>query len=136
MNEKKIQNDIKKLSCGNVRLFRNNVGLGYVGKAVKKTVDLIVLKNYRLVKYGLCRGSSDLIGWRSFTITKEMVGRKIAQFVGIEVKGPRGKVTKEQKNFSRIIERFGGVGIITNNVEDAEKKIKNLEWGRHADVDD
>jgi hypothetical protein len=65
-----------------VRLWRNNVG---------------VLENRdgRPVRYGLANDtkalnkelkSGDLIGWRSVTITPDMVGVRIAQFVSRECK--------------------------------------------------
>ena len=62
------------LSTPGVRLFRNNCG------ALKDA-------DGRLIRYGVANpGGSDLIGWRSLTVTPDMVGRKLAVFLAIEVK--------------------------------------------------
>ena len=74
----------------------------------------------RLVKFGLCKGSSDLIGFRSITITPDMVGQKIAVFSAIEVKD-KGKATVDQRNFINIINNAGGYAGVAKNVNDAKK---------------
>jgi hypothetical protein len=53
-----------RLACGRspVRLWRNNTGV-------------LVDQQGRLVRFGLCRGSSDLIGLRTVEITPAMVAR-------------------------------------------------------------
>ena len=107
-NEAYVQNKIR-LAVGSrdVRLFRNNTGA------------LLDMQG-RLVKFGLCKGSSDLIGFRSITITPDMVGQKIAVFSAIEVKD-KGKATVEQKNFINIINNAGGYAGVAKNVNDAKK---------------
>ena len=50
-----------------IRVFRNNVGLAR-------------FPDGSTVRYGLCPGSADLIGWRTVTITQDMVGQPFAQF--------------------------------------------------------
>ena len=107
-NEAYVQNKIRlAVGSGDVRLFRNNTGA------------LLDLQG-RLVKFGLCKGSSDLIGFRSITITPDMVGQKIAVFSAIEVKD-KGKATVEQKNFINIINNAGGYAGVAKNVNDAKK---------------
>jgi hypothetical protein len=71
-SEHEIQQRIR-LACGRgpVRLWRNNTGA-------------LVDRQGRLVRFGLCRGSSDLISLRSLEITPELVGQRIAQFVALE----------------------------------------------------
>ena len=74
MSEQELQQRIRlELGRGPVRLWRNNVG---------------ALRDQRgqLVSYGLCRGSSDLIGLRRLTIGPEHLGQNLAVFAAIEVK--------------------------------------------------
>jgi len=78
------------------RVFRNNVGAW-------KTPD----GSY--VKYGLCNGSSDLIGWVPTVITPDMVGKKVAVFLAIEVKTATGKRAEEQKHFLATVAAAGGI---------------------------
>ena len=107
-NEAFVQNKIRlAIGHGKIRLFRNNTGA------------LLDMQG-RLVKFGLCKGSSDLIGFRSITITPDMVGQKIAVFSAIEVKD-KGKATVEQKNFINIINNAGGYAGVAKNVNDAKK---------------
>ena len=107
-NEAYVQNKIRlAVGSGDVRLFRNNTGA------------LLDMQG-RLVKFGLCKGSSDLIGFRSITITPDMVGQKIAVFSAIEVKD-KGKATVDQKNFINIINNAGGYAGVAKNVNDAKK---------------
>lgn len=75
-------------------IFRNNVGGLYD-------------KTGRWVNFGLCKGSSDLIGW-----TKD------GKFLAIEVKKPGKKPTKSQINFLDKVIQDGGVGGTATCVED------------------
>lgn len=77
----------------------------------------------RLVRYGLCPGSSDLIGLRQVTITPDMVGQTIAQFVAIEVKD-RGRVTPEQERFITMVLQAGGLAGIARSVDDARTILR------------
>ena len=89
-NEAYVQNKIRlAVGVGEVRLFRNNTGA-------------LLDQSGRLIKFGLCKGSSDLIGFRSITITPDMVGTKVAVFSAIEVKD-KGKTTVDQRNFINVI---------------------------------
>lgn len=104
-DESAIQQAIRLLSRGSIRLFRNNTG------ALKDAQG-------RLVRYGLCTGSSDLIGFRSLEITPDMVGTTVAQFVAIEVKD-RGRATPEQQAFIAMVHQAGGLAGIARSVDDA-----------------
>lgn len=69
----------------------------------------------RLISYGLAPGnkaiaSSDFIGWKTVTITSDMVGHKIAQFFSIETKAPGKKPTPAQQNWLDIVNKAGGIG--------------------------
>lgn len=104
MNETTLMHSIMLANHG-ARLFRNNTG------AIKDA-------DGRLVRFGLCKGSSDLIGFKSVTITPEMVGRKVAIFTAVEVKTPAGKPTPEQLNFVTRVKEQGGLAGIARSVED------------------
>ena len=107
-NEAYVQNKIRlAVGSGSVRLFRNNTGA------------LLDMQG-RLVKFGLCKGSSDLIGFKSVTITPDMVGQKVAVFSAIEVKD-KGKATVDQKHFINIINEAGGYAGVAKSVDDAKK---------------
>ena len=102
-----------------VRIFRNQVGEGYVGKALRDP-EGVFLTDARHVRMGLFPGSGDLIGWRTVTITADMVGKPIAQFLSIEVKTPTGRVRDEQRNWMEQINAAGGMAIIARAVSDTD----------------
>lgn len=93
------------------RLFRNNVGVLYDARGVP-------------VRYGLCNESSaqnkalkssDLIGLRPLTVTSDMVGRTIGQFMAVEVKHSAWKWSgnsheEAQIRFLQLVESLGGYG--------------------------
>jgi hypothetical protein len=102
------------LSTPGVRLFRNNCG------ALKDAEG-------RLIRYGVANpGGSDLIGWRSLTVTPDMIGQKLAIFVAIEVKGERTRVTDHQRNFIGRVKADGGLAGVARTVDDALGIIKPL----------
>ena len=100
MTEQRIQQQIR-LACGtgDTRLFRNNTGT-------------LRDQHGRPVTFGLTKGSADLIGWTTRTITPEMVGHTVAQFCAVEVKTPTGKPTAQQMQFLEAVAAAGGVAVI------------------------
>ena len=90
------------------RIFRNQVG------------SLPDPRTGRLVTFGLARGSADLIGWRTVTITQAMVGTRLAIFTSIEVKTPTGRVRPEQQAWLEAVQGAGGIAVIARSVPDAE----------------
>ena len=79
------------------KIWRNNIG---------------TLRDERgsYVTYGLGNpGGSDLIGYVPVTITADMVGTTIAQFIALEVKGVNGRVTDEQRHFVRVARESGAL---------------------------
>lgn len=127
MGEQKILKEILlKFSSIGGRVFRNNVGTGWVGKSVfiNKTSTIkvnprdVVLRHARPLHSGLCKGSSDLIGWMPVTITKEMVGKKVAVFTAIEIKTSKVRITEEQQNFIDKVNEDGGISFIARSAKD------------------
>ena len=107
-SEHEIQQRIR-LACGRgpVRLWRNNPGA-------------LVDQQGCFVRFGLCKGSSDLIGLRSLEITPELVGHQIAQFVALEIKTNCGIVSPEQRAFLRAVQELGGLAAVCRSVQQAE----------------
>ena len=112
-SEQHIQQHIR-LACstGPVRLFRNNTG---------------VLKDQhgRPVSFGLCKGSADLIGWTTRTITADMVGHQVAVFTSIEVKTPGGRLRPEQRQWLEVVAGAGGIAGVARSVQDAEALLRD-----------
>ena len=92
------------------RLFRNNVGR---------------LKDARgrWVQYGLCVGSSDLIGYVPVTIRPEHVGQTLAVFLAIECKSATGTLRPEQRQFLTVVQQHGGIVCVARSEADAEIAI-------------
>ena len=89
-----------------VRIFRNNCGVAQYPTGAR-------------VRFGLFPGSSDLIGWRKVRITQDMVGDTIAQFLAIEVKSAKGKISAKQANFLRAVYCSGGCAGVVRSAEQA-----------------
>ena len=101
-------------------LLRNNVGVAKVKSKDGKKV--------RYIKYGLCVGSSDLIGWTTITITPDMVGRQAAIFTAPEVKKPGETPSKKQEKFLSAVKRAGGISCSAITIDDVKYAIE--EWRR------
>lgn len=108
--ESRLLAELRLLSTGNVRLFRQNTGLAWTGEIVSRTPDLLMLRNYRPFKSGFS-GLADLTGW----VTRD--GRAV--FTAIEAKSPRGRVTPEQAAFIAAVTAAGGVAGICRTVDEA-----------------
>ena len=80
-------------------LFRNNVGF--------------YKKDGHAIRYGLCVGSSDFIGW--------LHGR----FLAIEIKVGKDKLTPEQINFLEQVNQSGGIGICARSVSDVTDRLNS-----------
>lgn len=113
-----------RLACsrGNVRLFRNNVALAYVGRVVSRTSMRITLENWRPLHAGLFKGSSDLVGWKTVTITPEMVGIQIAIFTSLETK-VKTVTSIEQRDWLAAVIAAGGIAAVVRSVEEAERVL-------------
>jgi hypothetical protein len=129
-NKMKEQNILKSIMLAvqskSVKIFRNNVGVGWAGKSThiksKRTVTLfpgdVVIRNARPLRAGLTKGSSDLIGFTPTIITAEMVGKKIGIFTALEVKTAKGAIREEQLKFIEVVKSNGGIaGIVRSNEE-------------------
>lgn len=80
-----------------LRLFRNEVG---------RAVDP---RTGAHVTFGLCVGSSDLVG----------IVLPRGRFLALEVKSPTGKLTPQQRAFLAMVNAMGGVGREVRSLEEA-----------------
>jgi VRR-NUC domain. len=104
MNETRIQRRIMvALSRIGVRIFRNNVGTAKQGE--------------RTIKFGLCKGSSDLIGWTKVN--------GVAVFTAVEVKRPMKKPTEPQRNFIHRVREDGGIAGVATSEDEAVELIES-----------
>jgi len=113
-SETKIQQEIR-LALGqrsDLRLFRNETG---------KLPDP---RTGQWVQFGLAKGSSDLIGFKTIKITPEMIGQEIAQFVSLEIKTESGKLTDIQENWLQKVKSSGGIVGVARTVKDALNILK------------
>ena len=102
------------------RMFRNNVGVGWVGKSSPTKDKGLYIQDPRPLKAGLGTGSSDLIGWTTKIVTPEMVGKKIAIFTAIEVKKTtKSKASQQQLNFIKQVKLNGGIAGVAHTPETA-----------------
>lgn len=107
MSEQRIQQEIRlAVSHGDTKLFRNNTGT-------------LRDQHGRPVRFGLCKGSADLIGWRTVTVTPDMVGSQVAVFLSIEVKSPTGRLQPDQRQWLEAVQSAGGIAGVARSVEDA-----------------
>ena len=113
-SENQIQQEIR-LAVGqekNLRLFRNETG------------SLPNPKTGKWVDFGLAKGSSDLIGFKTIEVTPDMVGEKLAVFTSIEVKNKRGKVSELQHNWLQVVKKAGGITGVARSIQDALNILK------------
>ena len=112
--ETQLQQELR-LALGTIpslRLFRNQVG------------QLPDPRTGRYVQFGLAKGSSDLVGFKTIKITPEMIGQEVAQFVSIEIKTERGKLTEVQENWLQKVHDSGGIVGVARSIQDALKIVK------------
>ena len=115
--------------------FRNNTGVGWVGTGAPARItkptsvtlkpgDVVLRGPVRPLHAGLVKGSSDLVGWVTRTITPDMVGMKIAQFVAVECKDKNGRLSPEQRIFLDNVAEAGGIAGEARSPEDAREILR------------
>ncbi len=112
MSEQELQQRIRlELGSGPVRLWRNNVG------ALRD-------QRGRLVSYGLCPGSSDLIGLRRLRVAPEHLGQELAVFCALEIKSQRGRPSGEQQRFLAQVGAMGGLAGVIRSLAEARALLQ------------
>lgn len=117
-DESDLQREIMSaVTAAGGRVFRNNTGMGWAGQIVADIQTgrgrVVSIGNPRPLHAGLCRGSSDLVGW--------FRGR----FLAIECKTQRGRVSAEQQNFIDVVNSNGGIGIIARSSADVLSRLRS-----------
>ncbi len=73
----------------------------------------------RYVRYGLQKGSADLIG----VLAPE------GRFLALEVKTPKGRISKEQELFLALVRKQGGFACVVRSVDEAVAAIGRAKKG-------
>lgn len=105
-----LKHVLLRVNALGARLFRNQVGQ-------------YQLADGRWLRSGLCKGSSDLIGWTSVKVTPAMVGQHIAVFTAVEVKAANGRVSDEQRLFVSAVQNNGGIACVAFSVDDVARAV-------------
>ncbi len=111
------------------RLFRQNSGMGWIGKAERcwpgRVVTLnagdVVIRNARPFHAGV-EGMSDLGGWVPVLVTPDMVGSTVAVYAQVEVK-VNTRPTKEQVAWIAAVNDAGGRAGVARNEQDLSNII-------------
>jgi len=112
VKESEIQARIR-LALGeehDLTLWRNNVGVAEMWSSAGKS---------QRVSYGLCVGSSDLIGLLS----------PAGRFVALEVKRPGEKPTQEQVKFMQHVRQMGGFAAVVCSADEARAAVQRARQG-------
>ena len=96
------------------RLWRNNNGVGWVGKLIRREISgTVVLAGARPLHAGLMPGSSDLIGLTAG-----------GRFLSVEVKSDRGRLSDEQRTWLAMVRQFGGLAGVARSADDIEAILR------------
>lgn len=118
-----------RMAEASVRLFRNSVGQGWVGRSrrlrpgetYRARGGEVIITDPRPLHAGLIKGSGDAIGWTTVVITADMVGQRIAVFTSVETKVPKtGRLEPEQRNWHDQVRDAGGYSVIARSEADLE----------------
>lgn len=118
------------LSTVGARVFRNNVGMGWIGKSKiftkEETIRVypgdVVIRSARPLHAGLIKNSSDLIGWDTET----------GKFVSCEVKIPGEKPSPEQYDWLSAVKTSNAIAIWAVSEQDAIIKFKQEKDATHG----
>jgi hypothetical protein len=124
-----LTNELRKRASElGARLFRQNSGMGWIGKAERgfpgKVTAVgandVVIRNARPFHAGF-DGLSDLGGWTPVMITPEMVGSTLAVYAQVEVKFGRDRATKEQLAWIEAVNAAGGRAGVARDDKDLSR---------------
>lgn len=123
--EHALQNAIRNTLAGECLLFRVNVGQAWTGSKVDRLQGgRVLIHDARPFSTGLPPGFADTFGLVRVTITPDMVGRELGQFLAGEIKTPTGRVSDKQAAFLAAINSNGGRAGIWRSVDDALRMVR------------
>jgi hypothetical protein len=107
--EKLLENErFKEVDPKTERMFRFHAAKGWMGPWERlKDGRILVGPGAQLVQ-GAPTGFPDTAGWKTITVTPDMIGKKLAVFVGEELKAT-GDLSPEQRAFGKILKAMGGI---------------------------
>lgn len=95
--------------------------------ALGREKDLVLWRNHtgaaevrgHWQKFGLCVGSSDLVG---------ILG-PLGRFFGLEIKTPKGRLSEDQRLFAALVRRLGGFCSVARSVEEGRAALDRARRG-------
>jgi hypothetical protein len=113
------------------RLFRQNSGVAWIGKAeainCRRNVAVypgdVIVRNARVFHAGM-KGMSDLGGWSPVVVSADMIGATLAVYTQVEVK-KNGRLTPEQSAWIDRVRLAGGLAGVARSRDD----LKNILFG-------
>lgn len=125
MSEHKIQNEIRNALAGECLLFRANTGQAWTGSQVDRLPGgKVLIHDARPFNTGLPPGFADTFGLVRVTITSDMVGATVGQFLAGEVKTATGRLSDKQAAFLQAIQNNGGRAGVWRSVDDALAMVR------------
>ncbi len=112
-------------------LFRTQVGSFWAGTPVKKwstfgtdgkETKWVTLQSAQYISIGV-KGLADYTGWRTITVTQEMVGHRVAVYTAVEGKTEDGRISDDQKRFILAVRRAGGIAMVVRSED-----TKPTDW--------
>jgi len=108
-------------------LLRDALGRSCGMTQAADLIRSLLAEKQRFTRYGLCKGSSDIIGivrQEVYSDTPPYGERFHGIFLAIEVKAERGRVSVEQQQFIDLVNRRGGVAGVARSEADAGALIE------------
>ena len=130
MSEADLMRHLQRFASSlGARLFRQQTGMGWVGKVERfnmvRKVEVrpgdVVIRNARPFHAGH-EGMSDLGGWAPVVVTPEMVGSTIAQYAQAEIKAGT-KATAAQIAWINAVNKAGGRAGVVRTEEDLHRVL-------------
>lgn len=108
--EANLKNNYERTLTKWQRVWRCNSGQAWSGKVVSTARGVLKMISFGRIELWP-KGTPDLIGFDSIIITPDMVGRRVAVFVGTELKaGKNDRLGKKQREWrDNILLPFGAI---------------------------